>query len=160
MAADPPPCGLYRTGTSLPKFEQDVPGSVLIYFHNHSDKGPPIVLLPHKNENNRWQFHDKGWLVEDPGFVGALISLKAQGLSVVKERHLHISREEIIPEKTLVQLGYNRSGDTILFAARFEGNSIVFPSQGYRFESPDVQRLLAPVDFSVPRPAEASRTLH
>ena len=119
MAPKLPPCGLYRTGTSLPKYEQDVPGGVLIYFHNHSDKGPPIVLLPRKNEHNNWAFHEKGWLVEDPGFIGALVPLKSQGLYVVTERHLHISREEILPEKTLVQLGYNRSGDTIFLLSFF-----------------------------------------
>ena len=157
--ADLPNCGLYRTGVSLPKQEEQVPGGGLIYFHNHSEQGPPLVLLPDENEHNRWSFNERGWLVEDPGFLGALVPLKSEGLYIVTAQHLHISREEIIPEQTLVQLGYNRRGDTILFAARFEENTIHFPSHGYRFEAPAVQQHLSPVPFAVPEPKK-DRVLH
>lgn len=159
MTAELPPCGLYRTGVSLPGQEEQVTGGALIYFHNHSDKGPPLVLLPEENTHNRWTFHKRGWFAEDPGFLRALIPLKPQGLYVISGNHLHISREEILPEKTLVQLGYNRRGDTILFPARFEGNGLSFPSQGYRFEVPAVQENLAPVNFNVPKP-DPERILH
>ena len=43
----------------------------------------------------------------------------------------------------------------ILFVGRFEANSIVFPSQGYAFAEPDVQQLLEPAGFMVPRPKAA-----
>ena len=157
--ADLPDCGMYRTGASLPGHEEEVPGGTLIYFHNHSDEGTPIVLTPHDNTHNRWSFHDRGWLVEDPGFISALIPLKEQGHYTVSGHHLHVSKEEIIAERTLVQLGYNRRGDTILFVAEFEGNVIKFPSQGFRFESPSVQEHLSPVEFEVPEPEE-ERILH
>lgn len=159
MAAELPACGLYRTGTALPGHEEEVPGGTLVYFHNHSDKGPPVVLPPNENVLNRWTFHDRGWLVEDPGFIGALVPLRPQGYYVVSGRHLHLSREEIIAERTLVQLGYNRRGDTILFVARFEDNAIRFPERGFRFEAPAVQEHLEPVNFSVPE-AKPDRVLH
>ena len=159
MPNDLPDCGLYRTGVSLPGHEEDVPGGVLIYFHNHSDKGPPIVLPPAENTNNTWTFAERGWLAEDPGFIAALVPLKPQGYYVVAGHHLHLSKEEIVAERTLVQLGYNRRGDSLLFVARFEANTISFPERGYRFEAPAVQQNLEPVSFSVPAPT-SGRVLH
>jgi hypothetical protein len=110
-----------------------------------------MVLTPHDNENNRWRFHERGWSVEEPDFIAAMVALKPEGLYVNSE-HIHISREEIIPERMLIQLGYNRSGDSILFVGRFEANTITFPSQGYAFTTPDIQSSLEPVGFNVPRP--------
>jgi hypothetical protein len=158
-----PDCGLYRTGVSLVSHEEQVTAGCLVSFHNHSDRGIPMVQTPHNNENNRWTFHDHGFGVEDPGFLRALIPLKPEGLYVVTENHLHISEEEIISERTLVQLGYNRSADSILFVAKQKGNTIVFPTKGFRFESPDFQTTLQPVAFSVSKSKSnptTSQTLH
>lgn len=153
-----PDCGLYRTGIALPGNEERVAAGILVFFHNHSDQGPPIVLTPHANEHNRWSFHDRGWSVEDDAFLAALIALKPEGLYVNVE-HIHITREEIIGERTLMQLGYNRQGDSILFVGRFEGNTISFPSQGYSFASPDIQNNLEPAGFNVPT-TKAPHALH
>ena len=139
-------CGLYRTGQSLSGHDEHVGEGRLVYFHNHSEQGPPIVLTPHANSDNRWQFHD------------ALIALKPEGFYINAE-HLHISREEIIPPHSLLQHGYNREADSILFAARFEGNTISFPSEGYSFSSPDIQKVLEPAGFAFPRP-KAESDLH
>ncbi|MFT7622853.1 MAG: hypothetical protein ACI9WU_002028 [Myxococcota bacterium] len=154
-----PSCGLYRTGRSLAGHEEAVPAGALIYFHNHSDQGPPLVLAATTNTNNKWTFSDRGWLAEDAGFVRELIPLKREGLYVVSGRHLHLNREQILPEKSLVQVGYNRRGDTILFPAKFEANGIQFPERGFRFESPDVLQQLVGVNFVVPK-AKAERVLH
>ena len=32
-----PNCGLFRTSKALPEHESEVPGGVLVYFHNHGD---------------------------------------------------------------------------------------------------------------------------
>ena len=151
MSSPLPSCGLYRTGVPLAGNEEQVASGILVYFHNHSDQGPAMVLTPHDNEHNRWRFHDRGWAVEAPDFVAAMVPLKPEGLYVNTE-HIHISREEIIPERMLVQLGYNRRGDSLLFVGRFEANTIAFPSQGYAFTTLDVQTLLEPAGFGVPRP--------
>jgi len=160
MASELPPCGLYKTGVSLPGHEEDVPAGRLIYFHNHSEKGPPLVLNPQSNTHNRWLFQGQGWLVEDPGFIGALEPLLSEGLYTVSGQHLHISRDEIVPERSLVQLGYNRSADTILFVGKFEENTISFPSTGYRFTSADVHQHLKAVEFNIPKPLSDKTQLH
>ena len=154
-----PDCGLYRTGIDLPGHETDVPAGSLVFFHNHSESGPPIVLLPSENTHNRWTFGERGWLCEDTAFVGGLVPLVDEGLYVVHDGHLHVSAEEVLAEKTLVQLGYNRRGDTILFVARFDDNTIHFPERGYRFESVDIHAKLRPVNFAAPS-AEPDRVLH
>lgn len=150
-----PDCGLYRTGVALPGHEEQVGAEILVSFHNHSEQGPPLVLTPHANENNQWEFHERGWLVEDDGFLEALVPLKPEGFYVNRD-HIHVSREEVIPERTLLQLGYNRRGDSILFLARFAGTTITFPTQGYSFRSPEVQALLERADFRVPGRRDSS----
>lgn len=156
MSIKLPNCGLYRTGRALLNAEEQVPEGVLVYFHNHSDQDSALVLTPHVNEHNRWRFHDRGWPVEDAEFISALVALKPEGLYVTAV-HLHVTHEEIIPERTLVQLGYNRSGDSILFVGRFEENTITFPSQGYT--SASLEARLEPVGFNVPR-SKAPESLH
>ena len=151
MSIKLPDCGLYRTGAALPGNEEQVREGILVRFHNHSEQGKPFVATPHENTNNRWQFHDQGWAAEDETFLSTMIPLKAEGFYINAE-HLHISREEIIAPHTLLQLGYNRAGDSILFVARFEGNTIAFSENGYGFPSPDMQEHLEPAGFNVPQP--------
>ena len=150
-----PNCGLYRTARALAGQEEQVPSGILVMFHNHSEQGPPIVLRPVANEDNRWKFHDRGWSVNDQSFLEALVSLKPEGFYTVTGQ-IYVEREQRIANRTLVQVGYNRNGDTIIFPAEFVGNSIHFPNRGYRFESPGVQQHLTPVSFATP----SRKTLH
>lgn len=143
-----PPCGLYRTTEPLSGKEEWVRENMLIYFHNHSQQGPPLLLLPSANGNNRWAFHEKGYLVRDPDYAGTLIGLMDEGLYVLTEP-IYLSRDEFIPEETLVQLGYNRAGDPILFLAKFLENGLTFPSSGLKCTL-EVFDLLRPVNFRVP----------
>ncbi len=143
-----PPCGLYRTTEPLPGKDQWVRSGMLVYFHNHSQQGPPLLLLPAENKHNRWLFHEKGYLIREPDFVDTLEPLKEEALYVLDEP-IYLSREEFIPEETLVQLGYNRSADPILFLAQFENNAIVFPDSGLKCTS-EVFELLSDVTFRVP----------
>ena len=158
MASDKkglPPCGLYRTGMSLAGQEENIPAGILVMFHNHSDQGPPIVLRPSSNDNNVWEFHRNGWSVQDPGFLKAMVPLLPEGLYVVAGE-LFVDRTQRLNERTLVQLGYNRNGDTILFVGEFVQNSIHFPAKGFRFTNPKVQTKLKPVSFRAPN----RRTVH
>jgi hypothetical protein len=148
MPENLPPCGLFRTAEPLPGKEQWVRAGMLVYFHNHSQQGPPLLLLPAENKKNRWVFHEKGYLIREPGFVESLEPLKDEGLYVLTEP-IYLSREEFIPEQTLIQLGYNRSADPILFLGQFEDNTIFFPDSGLKCTS-EVFELLEDVPFRVP----------
>lgn len=127
-----------------------MPAERLVYFHNHSEKGPPIVLLPASNTHNVWSFHDKGHLAEAPEFLGGLERLKPEGLYRLRE-HFHPDEARVVPKGALVQLGYNRDAKPILFFPRpVEGeNAISFPSKGMGIP-PRVYALLEPLDLRGP----------
>lgn len=143
-----PPCGLYRTTQALPGKEEWVRENLLVYFHNHSQQGPPLLLLPATNTHNRWSFHDKGYLIREPEYVGTLQPLMDEAFYTLTEP-IYLSRDEFIPEETLVQLGYNRSADPILFLAKFTENMIVFPNSGLKCTM-EIFDMLKPASFRVP----------
>lgn len=148
MQENLPPCGLFRTTEPLDGKEQWVRAGMLVYFHNHSQQGPPLVLLPAENQDNRWVFHEKGYLIRELDYSETLEPLKPEGFYILEEP-IYLSREEFIPEQTLVQLGYNRSADPILFLGQFEDNAIYFPDSGLKCTA-EVFDLLREVDFRLP----------
>ncbi len=149
-----PACGLYRTGRSLPGHEEAVPPGALVMFHNHSPEGAPIVLMPKDNQHNRWSFHDRGWLVRGPeaaDFLARLVRVPREGYYVV-HKHLHVP-DGVLPERALVQVGYNRDAHPILFPARPVEGGIAFPTRGYRFEKLAVFEHLREAGFDLSPPA-------
>lgn len=148
MSDQLPPCGLYKTAVPLPGKEEWVRENLLVYFHNHSQQGPPLLLLPASNASNRWTFHDKGYLIRDTDYIAKLVALRPEGFYVLSEA-IYLSHEEMIPESTLVQLGYNRAADPILFLAEFEANSVAFPTSGLKCTL-EIFDLLEEVNFRVP----------
>lgn len=145
---DLPPCGLYRTTEPLPNKEDWVRENLLVYFHNHSQQGPPLLLLPSSNVDNRWTFHEKGYLVRETDYVQTLVSLMDEGFYILNEP-IYLSDDEFIPERTLVELGYNRSAEPILFMGKFEDNAIRFPDSGLKCTL-EIFDMLEEADFRVP----------
>ncbi|MEZ4458136.1 MAG: hypothetical protein R3E66_00120 [bacterium] len=143
-----PPCGIYKTRQALDGKEEWVRENILVYFHNHSQQGPPLILLPAANAHNRWTFHDKGYLVKDEDFPSTMIQLMPEGYYILNEA-IFLSHDEVIPENTLVQMGYNRMGDPILFLSQFDNNVISFPNSGLKCTL-EIFDLLRPVDFRTP----------
>lgn len=161
MSEELPACGLYRTSVALEGKEQWVPEGVLVMFHNHSNQGPPLVLMPRDNKDNRWVFHEKGYLVDTDNaeeFLDGLVPLPRQGYYVIA-RHLHVGDAGILGERTLIQIGYNREGEPIVFPARFEGNGFRFPEKGYLFKDLGIFEHVEEAGFAAPEPEE-SRILH
>lgn len=142
-------CGLYRTTRTLPGHDEVGPGR-LVYYHNHSEQGPPIVLLPEANTNNRWSFHRQGYLVTDADFTASLEALKPEGLYRLRE-HFHPDAERTVAANALVQLGYNASASPIIFfpTLRAEDNAWVFPTSGMGIPA-QVYELLEPLDTRGP----------
>jgi len=153
--SDLPACGLYKTTKPLPNKEQWVREDLLVYFHNHSQQGPPLLLLPSTNQDNRWSFHDKGYLIRDEEYVDTLISVEDEGFYILTEP-LYLSDDEFIPERTLVELGYNRAAEPILFMGKFEKNAIEFPESGLKCTL-EIFDMLEAAPFRVP---DAPETQH
>ena len=139
-------CGLYRTTRAVAGINADH----LVYFHNHSNEGPPILLLPETNDNNRWSFAQNGRLVEGED-SDALAPLKQEGLYRVRE-HFHPDQDRVVAADSLVQLGYNRAAEPILFfpISTPDANSIAFPSRGMKIPA-TIYELLSPLDLRGPR---------
>ncbi|MBA2320358.1 MAG: hypothetical protein H0V89_04310 [Deltaproteobacteria bacterium] len=128
--AELPACGLYRTTSALPGRETQVPANALIYFHNHSDAGPPLVLLPDAVASNTWKFATKGFLVQAAEFPSTLETLKAEGYYLLGAP-LQIADRRVEPGQ-LIQLGYNRQGEPLAFFPTRDAatNALVFPTKG------------------------------
>ena len=147
-----PDCGLYKTTTPFPGHEEQIPAGRLVYFHNHSEQGDPILLLPSSNTHNVWTFHRHGTLTQDRRYISSLIPLLKEGFYRLK-RHLHVG-EKVLPEATLIQLGYNPKGEPILFIAKKVENSLVFPDKGVRFENEKIFDELESAGFSIYKPKD------
>ncbi len=155
-----PPCGLYRTTRPLPTEPEAVPAGRLVMFHNHSDQGPPILLLPQHNRHNRWSFHERGFLVEDAAFMSSLEALKAEGWYFLRE-HFHPNQQEVVPQRQLVQLGYNAHGEAILFFPELEKdrNALFFSDKGMKIPA-TIYALLEPLATSGPQVPKAGPVKH
>jgi hypothetical protein len=152
-------CGLYRSTQPIPAGSDSIAPPRLVYYHNHSKQGSSMVLLPDVNEDNRWTFKDKGFLVADSSFIDGLEPLKPQGLYRVRE-HFHPDEDQIVNTNALVQLGYNGQGDPILFFPKgLSGkNAFEFPTSGMKIP-PKIFELLEPIDVQGPHVPE-QRHIH
>jgi hypothetical protein len=127
-----PACGLYRTTKPLAGHEATFPAGTLVYFHNHSDSGLPQVLAPDHNIHNRWHFHGPGVSVRGLSWTETLQKMPEEGFYVLRREH---SVDDVTwPKGTLVQLGYTREAEPILFIAqvrsRLEENDLFFSERG------------------------------
>jgi hypothetical protein len=129
-------CGLYRATKPLPGHEDKVPAGTLIYFHNHSTtNGPlPSVIPPDHNVHNRWHFHQEGAIdnVRSPSWVDSLEKIPEQGFYTLR-RELGVDGGSL-PKGAIVQLGYTKTADPILFIARqrvvLSENDLYFSDKG------------------------------
>jgi hypothetical protein len=155
-----PDCGLYRTTKPLPDHEGEVPAGTLVYFHNHSDSGLPVVIAPEHNVHNRWHFHGSGIPFRGLSWADTLTRLPSEGFYVLK-RALSFEGGEW-PKATLVQLGFTRTGDPILFIAQvraqLQENDLYFSDRGVGVTAEQLA-LLEPVQvFAEPIPAGVHST--
>jgi hypothetical protein len=142
-----PNCGLYRTTKPLPEHEAELPAGTLVYFHNHSDSGLPVVVLPDHNIMNRWHFHGAGIPFRGLSWADSLQKLPAEGFYTLRKEMKFQGGEW--PKGALLQLGYNRTGDPIVFIAQvranLEENDLFFSDRGVGITR-DQLGLLEPVN--------------
>ena len=154
-----PNCGLYRTTKALPEHEADVPAGVLVYFHNHSDSGLPVVITPDHNVLNRWHFHGAGIAFRGLSWADSLVKLPGEGFYMLR-KGLEFEGGSW-PKSTLVQLGYTKAGDPILFIAQqrasLEENDLFFSDRGVGITR-DQLAVLEPLNISMEPVAEGAHT--
>jgi hypothetical protein len=127
-----PACGLYRTTKPLAGHEEQFPAGLLVYFHNHSDSGLPQVLSPDHNVHNRWHFHGPGVEFRGLSWADSLVKMPLEGFYLLK-RELTFEGGTW-PKGALVQLGYTRNADPILFIGqvrtKLDENDLWFSDRG------------------------------
>jgi hypothetical protein len=127
-----PDCGLYRTTRPLPGQEAEIPAGILVYFHNHSDSGLPVVMAPDHNVHNRWHFHGAGTPFRGMSWADTLVKLPAEGFYSLRKALSFEGGEW--PKGALLQLGYTKSADPILFIAQvraqLQENDLWFSDRG------------------------------
>jgi hypothetical protein len=130
-------CGLYRAAKALPGHEEKVPAGTLVYFHNHSsNNGPlPSVIPPDHNVHNRWHFHAEGAIenIRSPSWVESLEKMPDQAFYTLR-KELPLDGGATWPKGAIVQLGYTRGADPILFIAQQRAtlaeNDLFFSDKG------------------------------
>jgi hypothetical protein len=150
-----PDCGLFRTTKPLPEHEGEFPAGILVYFHNHSDSGLPVVIAPEHNVHNRWHFHGVGVPFRGLSWADSLVQLPVEGFYMLRKTFPFEGGEW--PKGTLVQLGYTRNADPILFIAQaraqLEENDLFFSNSGVGV-SREQLAILEPLHvFAEPAPA-------
>jgi hypothetical protein len=154
-----PNCGLYRTTKPLPEHEAEIPTGVLVYFHNHSDSGLPVVITPDHNILNRWHFHGGGIPFRGLSWADSLVKLPGEGFYMLR-KGLEFEGGSW-PKGTLVQLGYTKQGDPILFIAQqrasLEENDLYFSDRGVGVTR-DQLAVLEPLNVYVEPAAEGGHT--
>ena len=126
-----PPCGLYRTRNAI---GNTIPTGALVYYHNHGNPGPG-VYLPSGWKNNRARFGNGGTTVPDERYAQTLEPLPAEGLYRVAQPFFCCEKHcfQYHPNQ-LVQLGYNRKAEPLLFVPRWVDDTLELPTAGTRVD--------------------------
>lgn len=157
-----PRCGLYRTTRPLPGSEA-IPAGVLVNLHTHDEW--PRVHLPMYNSFNRWEWDKTPHPVRERGWLESLRALPAEGYYVLRAK-LEFA-DGSWPSLSLVQLGYDRAGNGLLFLAqrKFQRaeNTLFFGERGVPVEPSKLEMLEPLVVYEEPDPdavgAEAPRAI-
>ena len=149
-------CGLYRATKALPGNEDTVPAGSLVYFHNHSENNGPLpsVIPADHCVHNRWHFHAETAInnIRSPSWV--------EGLEKLPEQAFYTLRRELTFEGgpwqkgVLVQLGYTKTAEPILFIARLRPslaeNDLFFSDKGVGIKREQLSMLEPAVIYSEP----------
>lgn len=131
-----PACGLCKTTKALPEHEDEIPAGILVYFHNHSDSGLPVVIVPEHNIHNRWHFHGPGVAFRGLTWADSLMRLRAEGFYTLRKPFSFDGGEW--GKGAIVQLGYTRTAEPILFVAQqraaLEENDLFFSDRGVQIK--------------------------
>lgn len=133
-----PPCGIYRTSATIGSV---TPGH-LVYFHNHGDPGPGIYL-PDTWRLNRALFRQDGFTLPDQQSAESLEPLAAEGFYRVESEFTCCEKRCVtFPKELLVQLGYNRHAEPILFRPVWTDSGLSVPEKGQRIDSDRTLQLI------------------
>ena len=134
--------GLYRTTLAHPLKPEEFPAGSLVYVGN--ENGAAFVVRPHFNENNRWFWREPTTPLSDPAWASSLKRLPAEGFYTLPETLTFEGGGQWLTN-AVVQLGYDRQGQGIIFVAErreaYEENALYFSDRGNRISDDLLSRL-------------------
>jgi len=132
-----PPCGLYRTTGPI----GSIPAGRLVYFHNHGQPGPGLYL-PASWKQNRMQTQAQGTLLPSPDDVRWLEPLPPEGFyRVLEPFYCCEKRCRQFETEDLVQLGYDGSGQALLFSPELVDGMLAVPERGSAIDHTKLDKL-------------------
>lgn len=153
---DLPDPGLYRTTQPYPGHEEAFPAGVLVYLGQPQNGGVKFVVRPGQNRNNRWFWGDPTTPLRSPTWAKTLKALPSEGFYTLPET-IELEGGGRWLKNAIVQLGYNESGQGIIFVAEqregAEENALFFSDRGILVDDSMLGRLIwAPI---LPVPASS-----
>ena len=128
-----PDPGLYRTTKPYPGHEGEIPANVLVYVGQNQETGVTFVVRPGSNRNNRWYWGEPTIPLRSAVWGQSLIALPAEGFYNIPQ-NIDIAGGGRWVTNALVQLGYNREGQGIIFVGEQHDseprNVLIFSDQG------------------------------
>jgi hypothetical protein len=135
--------GIYKTTKFLPGHEAEIAPNMLVLIRTDGEFAPASVLVPVSNTNNQWRFQMPG--VKIPGnslnWGNTLIKLPHEGFYRLLQE-LSFGENGRWLKNAIVQLGYTRAGEPILFIAQrrspLVANDLFFSDKGVKVEMSDI----------------------
>jgi len=144
--------GIYKATKYLPGQEAQVGPDTLILIRTDGEFAPASVLLPVSNTNNQWRFQMPGIKIPATSlnWGESLVKLKHEGFFRLT-REYTFGKEGKWIKNAIVQLGYTRRAEPILFIAQrrtpLTSNELWFSDKGVKIEDADIDldELLEPL---------------
>lgn len=139
--------GIYKTTKYLPGFEAQVAPDMLVLIRTDGEFAPASVLLPVANQNNQWRFQMPGIKIPPASlnWADTLRKVPHEGFYRLKFEFTFGESGKWL-ENAIVQLGYNREGDPILFIAQrrnpLVSNDLWFSDKGVKVEFDQLDSML------------------
>ena len=151
--------GLYRTTEAYPLNPETFPRGILVYVGERD--GQTFVVVPHNNRHTRWFWQEPVTPLTDAIWAGTLMRLPQEGYYSLPESLTFEGGGRWL-ENAIVQLGYNRAGEGIVFVAEMhekaDVNALLFSDRGQKISDDILNRLRwAPV---LPVRGEDPQALH
>ncbi|MDH5493781.1 MAG: hypothetical protein OEY14_17655, partial [Myxococcales bacterium] len=136
------------TTQAHPLESEAIPAGALVYV-GKAGETDRFVVRPEENLNNRWFWKEPTVPLTDAAWGATLERLPPEGFYTLPET-LPLEGGGRWLQNALVQLGYNRSGQAIIFVAERretrEENALFFGSKGVRIDDALMSRLIwAPI---------------
>ncbi len=144
---------------AAPRQRGVIPAGILVYFHNHSDSGLPVVIPPEHNVLNRWHFHGAGIPFRGLSWADSLTKLPNEGFYMLR-KGLEFEGGSW-PKGALVQLGDTKNADPSLFSAQAREQlleyGLWFSDRGTSITREQIS-LLEPLQIYAEPPPEGAHT--